>query len=1195
MTQIIVTRQLEEEITLFLDNYWKKYLEGDLQTWSTYLTDDYKNIGGTEEEIWNSQKEIMDYTVAVIDQMVGTVEFRNKKTEVFSLAPYILAHEFFDMYIKIENDWVFYGKFRCSSIIKRNSEGWQVIHQHGSYPDSKTEQGEAFAFDKISTENRALKDAIKRRTVELENKSRELEIESALERVRAVALTMQNPSDMANVCRIISDQLEFLKVNNIRNIQTAIIYESKGTYINYEYYARHDKLLITEVNYKTHHLQEEFALQMLKGAGEFFQTSLKGQEVRDWYEYQKTTNQFADPFLEEAKTLNYYMFSLGPVALGISTYSPLIEEEINLFKRFRNVFELAYRRFLDIQKAENQAREAQIEAAIERVRAQSMAMHQPDDLDKVNKEILNQLTWLQVPGLTGVTFYLVDENGWVKAWDFSSPGNLGNPNSYTLQFDSKKYDLIGEPFRLLQQSDEDYFIMDFPIKKLVRVVKELDEINPFVANAFKAAMTIGKLTHQWSSCARLSDGILGIDLVNPPTEDTKTIVLKMAGAFNMAYQRFLDLQKAVAQALEAQIEAALEKVRGRAMAMHNSNDLSATASLVFTELRKLGINPLRCGVGLLVKGDHKAQLYSATSSAAGDSLSLVGWVELSGHPVLHGIYDSWLQQEDYFPELTGEQLKLYYEKLLSGLSLPSVPDWTKGEKQYGHFLTFSVASLYAWSYTPYDESEIKILKRFASVIDLTFRRYIELQKSEAQAREAIKASSLDRVRAEIASMRTADDLQRITPLIWHELIALGVPFVRCGVFIVNEVTTHVQAFLSAPDGHSLAALDLPFESSELTRNSVINWQKGQVYKTHWNKEEFLNWMQSMVRDGQVRNTETYQGASEPPESLDLHFVPFTQGMLYVGNILPLTNDELDLVKSLAEAFSIAYARYEDFKKLEIAKQSIETTLSDLKAAQSQLVQSEKMASLGELTAGIAHEIQNPLNFVNNFSEVSTELVEEMNEEMSNGNMEAAKEIAGDLRQNLEKINHHGKRAGDIVKGMLQHSRTSNGVKEPTNINALADEYLRLAYHGLRAKDKSFNAKMKTDFDETIGKINVVPQDIGRVILNLITNAFYAVNIRQSTAVETRHALSLQYEPTVSISTKNDGNTISVSVKDNGNGIPQNVLDKIFQPFFTTKPTGEGTGLGLSMSYDIITKGHGGEFQVETVEGEGSVFTIHLPI
>ena len=275
------------------------------------------------------------------------------------------------------------------------------------------------------------------------------------------------------------------------------------------------------------------------------------------------------------------------------------------------------------------------------------------------------------------------------------------------------------------------------------------------------------------------------------------------------------------------------------------------------------------------------------------------------------------------------------------------------------------------------------------------------------------------------------------------------------------------------------------------------------------------------------------------------------------------------------------------EEINIQKNKVEKTLDKLKSTQSQLIQSEKMASLGELTAGIAHENQNPLNFVNNFSEVSMELIVEMEAEMEKGDTAEAKIIANDIKQNLEKINYHGKRADGIVKGMLQHSRTSSGQKEPTDINKLTDEYLRLAYHGLRAKDKSFNATMKTDYDETIGNINIIPQDMGRVILNLITNAFYVVD-------EKKKQIGEDYEPIVSVSTKKVGDIVQVSVKDNGNGIHQNVLDKIFQPFFTTKPTGQGTGLGLSLSYDIV-KAHGGELLVETKEGEGSAFSFQLPI
>ena len=277
--------------------------------------------------------------------------------------------------------------------------------------------------------------------------------------------------------------------------------------------------------------------------------------------------------------------------------------------------------------------------------------------------------------------------------------------------------------------------------------------------------------------------------------------------------------------------------------------------------------------------------------------------------------------------------------------------------------------------------------------------------------------------------------------------------------------------------------------------------------------------------------------------------------------------------------------YRNNKQQKKAKANIEKAYTELKSTQSLLIQSEKMASLGELTAGIAHEIQNPLNFVNNFSEVSNDLLNELNEEIQKGNFAEVKAITDDVRKNLEKILHHGKRADGIVKGMLQHSRSSAGVKEPTDINALTDEYLRLAFHGFRAKDKAFNVITKTDFDERVGKVAIVPQDIGRVVLNLISNAFYAVSERKIQS-------AAKYEPTVTLTTKRQDNHVLISIKDNGNGIPQKILDKIFQPFFTTKPTGQGTGLGLSLSYDIV-KAHGGELGVKTTEGEGSEFTISI--
>jgi signal transduction histidine kinase len=877
----------------------------------------------------------------------------------------------------------------------------------------------------------------------------------------------------------------------------------------------------------------------------------------------------------------YEHFVFGSkVSLMFITYEP-VPEAHDIFKRLGKVFEQTYTRFLDLQKAEAQARESQIQLALERVRARTMAMHKSHELREVVAVVFQQMQQLGFQ-LNLCNIILFDKTSleadyWVSFNEQAVlPQNYHIPYSnhpfYQYQLNAWKnaasfsvFELAGE----MKISWDEILFTQTDIKKLPASLGEM------MQNLDKVMLSSTATKH----------GLLQVIGHEPLSNEYAAVLTRFAKVFEQTYTRFLDLQKVEEQAREATIEAAMEKVRGKAMAMHNSNDLSVTTSMVFTELRKLGIKPIRCGVGLLSKESRKGQLYSATSSADGDSLSLVGWVMLSGHPVLENIYYTWLKNEEYYPELSGEQLKSYYENLLSGLSLPTVPDWQSEKKQYGTFLSFSVGCLYAWSEIPYNDAEIKILKRFAAIIDLTFRRYIELQKSEASAKEAIKQSALDRIRADIASMRTTNDLERITPLIWNELTVLGVPFIRCGIFIMDDSQELIHTFLSTPEGKAIAAFHLPYTTPGNIGKILSHWRDKNVYIDRWDESAFTQFADILVKQGALASAEQYL-TTIPLGGFYLHFFPFLQGMLYVGNTISLGEDEVKLVQSIADAFSTAYARYEDFNKLESAKQQVEKTLVDLEQAQTQLIQSEKMASLGELTAGIAHEIQNPLNFVNNFSEVNAELIEELKNELKSGKNDEAILIADDIRDNEQKINHHGKRADAIVKGMLQHSRISTGQKELTNINTLADEYLRLAYHGMRAKDNFFNVNIKTDFDESIEKIKIIPQDIGRVILNLITNAFYAVNEKKKQQPDS-------YEPTVTVSTKRLEGKVEIRVEDNGNGIPQKVLDKIFQPFFTTKPTGQGTGLGLSLSYDIV-KAHGGEIKVETKEGEWTEFIVSLP-
>jgi signal transduction histidine kinase len=633
--------------------------------------------------------------------------------------------------------------------------------------------------------------------------------------------------------------------------------------------------------------------------------------------------------------------------------------------------------------------------------------------------------------------------------------------------------------------------------------------------------------------------------------------------------------------------------------MHSSNDVGNATSVLFAELENLGIKTIRCGIIIGKKEEEKIELWTATAVEEGQVVQIIGEVNANIHPLLKGSFDAWVQKKEFFSfKLEGKDKEQYYQSLASSLNyaisgrMSSLPD------HYCTSFMFTEGGLFAFTFEPFSPENSSIFKKFAHVFSQTYRRYLDLKKAETQSREAQIETALERVRSRTLAMQKSNELAETSAVVFRQLINLGIAPNRLYICIIKDESGDMEFWTTDEDGEKISN---QFNGNRDRNHSIFKMYEGwKTQKTSitidMHGEELENYFHYMIDELKVPFR---KGLSQKRRVQNLAY--FSKGFIGMASPDEQPVETSKLLERFAAVFNLTFTRFNDLMlaeaqaeqakldliKLQTEKKRAEDALSELRSTQSQLIQSEKMASLGELTAGIAHEIQNPLNFVNNFSEVSIELLDEMKTELDNGNTNDAKELANDVIQNLEKINHHGKRADAIVKGMLQHSRTSSGQKEPTDINALADEYLRLAYHGLRAKDKSFNATMKTDFDETIGKINIIPQDIGRVILNLITNAFYVVD-------EKKKMLQNGYEPTVSVVTKRIGNKISISVKDNGNGIPQNIVDKIFQPLFTTKPTGSGTGLGLSLSYDIV-KAHGGELKVETKVGEGAEFIIHLPL
>jgi len=454
----------------------------------------------------------------------------------------------------------------------------------------------------------------------------------------------------------------------------------------------------------------------------------------------------------------------------------------------------------------------------------------------------------------------------------------------------------------------------------------------------------------------------------------------------------------------------------------------------------------------------------------------------------------------------------------------------------------------------------------------------ELKATQTQLIQSYNSISvLSHIGKEITSTLNLDTILNTVYEKVNELMEASV--FGIGIFIPEEESIDYR--MAIEDGRRY----MPYRRKMDNKNQLPVWcieNNKEVFINNVRKE-YTNYISEYVEVDHAR----LDDGSRFKSPVSLIYLPLTVEEKVIGLITvqsfsegAYTHQHLDILKTLASYTSAALYNANSF-------QTLQTTVNELQLTQKQLIQSEKMASLGELTAGIAHEIQNPLNFVNNFSDLNTELIDEMEQEVAKGNLAEIKAISLNIKENEQKINMHGKRADSIVKGMLQHSQSGSGKKELTNINTLADEYMRLAYHGLRAKDKSFNAEMVTGFDTRLPKINVIPQDIGRVMLNLFNNAFYAVNQKKKVA-------GGDYKPEVTVTTQTENGSLLIKVKANGVGIPDAIKEKIMQPFFTTKPTGEGTGLGLSLTYDMVVKGHGGRIEVNTKEGEFTEFIVELP-
>ncbi len=841
----------------------------------------------------------------------------------------------------------------------------------------------------------------------------ELDLEAALERVRIIAMRMKTPDDLLNICEILYNELRHSGFAELRNTMINLHNDADRFFLNYDF-APHTGKTITKILYDSSPIVQSHVHQIKSTKDAFAEIVLTGQELADWRNFRKDNGEQDDPRLDEVAALHYYFYSVDTGDVGISTYEFISDEQLAVFKRFRNVFDLAYRRYMDIAFAEQQAREARIEAALEKVRSRSLAMHSSDEIRNVVAMVVEKMKELDIETQGGISLVTYLPNCKDLLHWYVNPDHVSG--QYTLHlpyFDNlvfndclaarnKGQELLAKVYSFEEKNE--YFSYAFEHSDFAMAPPEFKQwilAQPYFVFLFASQKNSGIFLNDYTGKIF--------------SQEDNEILIRFSRVFEQAYVRFLDLQKAEAQARESQIEASLERVRSRTLAMQKSSELPAAAAVLFRQLINLGIEPHRLYI-TLIKDD------------GGDA-------------------EFWITDED------GSKVSAAYTSNL----------------------------------------------------------------------------------------------------------------------------------------HVIAAFEKMYVGWKENRTSLVIDMRGAELQEYL---EHMSSLQVSFKDGLVQTRRI------------LHLAYFTRGFIGMASLDDQPTETIQLLERFAAVFNLTSTRFNDLKaaekhamqagedlvKLQVEKKRAEDALTELKSAQMQLIQAEKMASLGQLTAGIAHEIQNPLNFVNNFSEVTKELLQDMQMAYENSDADEARELAAEVIDNLAKINFHGRRAEAIVRGMLQHSRNDLGIKEPTDINMLCNELLRLSYHGVRGKEKNLRAEFATYFDESVGKINLVPQEISRVLLNLFNNAFYAVNERSKTAGE-------QYKPLVTVTTKpaiNKGRSgVEVLVTDNGNGMPEHLTEKIFQPFFTTKPSGQGTGLGLSLSYDMINA-HGGEIKVATQEGTGTTFSVFLP-
>ncbi|MDX1591979.1 MAG: nuclear transport factor 2 family protein, partial [Balneolaceae bacterium] len=946
-----LTKQQEAEIMPIYEEWWHSYLNGDVKTYDHYLDEDYRFVGSTEAEDFLNKVDTTQFFDATADQLSGKTQKRNSKLTAEYYDGVVFITELTDTYLLFGDEWTFYGKFRLSSMLRKTSAGWRFIYQHFSVPDSKVHEGETIGFEQVSKENQELRDAIKRRTAELENKNRELEIESALERVRSASMAMQRSDELASVARTVFEQLRALGIDAYRS-WIDIFHVDEGYVLTWS--------TDFEGNFQSN--PATFPLDFdetmsdfyrdFKSPSRFIELEAHGDEVKEWFDYLYSVS--SDPIFRMTSVPDdlYQIWAKHKYGTVATTkLTPLTEDEKDILNRFAKVFEQAYTRFLDLKKAEAQARQAQIEAALERVRSRTMAMQSSDELTEAASEMFSQIKSLGLdPWSCGFNIFNEDKtviSQWVSTADgrpikpFDTPATKGNFKRI-VEHSEKDEPLYIE--KLEGKKLEDIYNYMATLPTLDRIFEELDE----------AGIELPK--KQVDHAAYFKHGYL-MFITYDEVPEFHSIFKRFANVFEQTYTRFLDLQKAEEQAREAKIETALEKIRSRTMAMQNGDELQEVAVLLYKELIALGVtNFVTCGY--VEVNEEIQRQHTWVTAPGGDTMGLFH-LPLTGDATFDERYAAWKNQETVFHQsIAGQVRNDHLEYAITTFNSKEAEEMVRSQfpdPTVFYCFNFPHGYLHTVGGSRLDEEEEKLLARFTKVFEQTYTRFLDLKKAEEQAREANIEMSLEKIRSRTMGMQKSEELPEVANLMFLEIQALGINAWSCGYCILEEDRRSSICIMS-----SEGTIQKPFLLPHIGEPSFDEWDdfvhsdnsffvqelKGKAIESHYDFMTSLPQLQPIFQE--LKDA----GLSLPTYQIN-HLSKFSAGFL-----LFITYEEVpeahDIFKRFTSVFDQTYTRFLDLQKSERRAREAEIELA-LERVRAQVTAMQKSSDLFDIVVNMRKE------------------------------------------------------------------------------------------------------------------------------------------------------------------------------------------------------------------------------------------------